>query len=302
MGSRSPSLAVATTMHHFSVATLAEMAAVQVGEEWLLLEGIARQKLYVASGFAEGRTGAGILSSQMLVRRTPEGLLLHGSKKPCSLSASMDLLTASVRVPEGDGDTLAVVVVPAGTPGLERRPFWGSPVLAGAESDEVVLTDVLVPESLIAYWGQGGSAKRVQERSFLWFELLIAASYLGAASALVEHVLREGKGTAGERALLGIEAEAAMAALEGVASAMTTGEEGQNLLARALFVRYAVQRAVERAAALAAELLGGMAFVGSPEVAYLLAACRALAFHPPSRGQGGPALDAYLAGGDLMVQ
>src|SRR2546423_227202 len=54
IGSRSPSLAVATTMHHFSLATLVEMAANGSGTEWLVLEGVARQKLYVASGFAEG--------------------------------------------------------------------------------------------------------------------------------------------------------------------------------------------------------------------------------------------------------
>src|SRR5262249_38294345 len=144
------------------------------GAEWLVLEGVARQKLYVASGFAEGRTGAGIFSSQLQVRRTAEGLVLTGSKKPCSLSASMDLLTASVLLPDDTGGaTLAVVLVPAATPGISRRPFWGSGVLAGAESDEVVLEEVVVPDSLIAYWGRPGTLDVAQERSFLWFELLI---------------------------------------------------------------------------------------------------------------------------------
>ena len=74
IGSRSPSLAVATTMHHFSLATLVEMAAAPngAGTEWLVLEGVARQKLYVASGFAEGRMGTGIFTSRFTVRRTAE--------------------------------------------------------------------------------------------------------------------------------------------------------------------------------------------------------------------------------------
>src|SRR5262245_7316474 len=178
ISSRAPSLAIATAMHHFSVATLVEMVASESasGMEWLLLEGIARRQLYVASGFAEGRTGAGILSPNLQVRRIPEGLVLNGSKKPCSLSASMDLLTASILLP-GEG-RLAVVLIPATTAGISRRPFWGSSVLAGAESDEVVLQDVVVPDNLIAYWGSPGKLDAVQERSFLWFELLIAASYL----------------------------------------------------------------------------------------------------------------------------
>ena len=45
-----------------------------------------------------------------------------------------------------------------------------------------------------------------------------------------------------------------------------------------------------RAAQRAAELLGGLAFIQSPDVGYLLSASRALAFHPPSRGASVEAL------------
>jgi alkylation response protein AidB-like acyl-CoA dehydrogenase len=60
----SPSLSVASTMHHFSVAsifTLAESLR-SSGLEWALLEGIATQNLLVSSAFAEGNPGQGILS------------------------------------------------------------------------------------------------------------------------------------------------------------------------------------------------------------------------------------------------
>jgi alkylation response protein AidB-like acyl-CoA dehydrogenase len=75
---------------------------------------------------------------------------VEGVKRPCSLTWSMDLLTASARVLDEAGAAerdLVVLQIPAGSPGIERRPFWSTPVLAGAESDEVVLTDVYVPES-----------------------------------------------------------------------------------------------------------------------------------------------------------
>src|SRR5262249_55407573 len=49
LGSRSPSLAVATTMHLFSVATLLEILAVEpLPALSLLLERIARERLYLA--------------------------------------------------------------------------------------------------------------------------------------------------------------------------------------------------------------------------------------------------------------
>jgi hypothetical protein len=43
------------------------------------------------------------------------------------------------------------------------------------------------------------------------------------------------------------------------------------------------RRAIERVVISATATLGGMSFIESPEIAYLLGATRALAFHPPSR-------------------
>ncbi len=57
LGSRSPSLAVATTMHHFSMATLVGLVTDGEGLEWMLVEGVASGNRLVASGFAEGRPG-----------------------------------------------------------------------------------------------------------------------------------------------------------------------------------------------------------------------------------------------------
>jgi hypothetical protein len=141
----------------------------------------------------------------------------------------------------------------------------------------------------------------VEAGGFLWFELLVSASYLGVASALVERVLMQKRGNEGERVQLVIDIEGAMSALEGVARSMQTGDRSEDLLVQSLLVRFAVQQAIERVVARAAELLGGLAFIGSPDVAYLLAASRALAFHPPSRLSVAPAIDGYLMGEPMQV-
>nr|MDP9360387.1 acyl-CoA/acyl-ACP dehydrogenase [Acidobacteriota bacterium] len=240
VGSRAPSLAIATTMHHFSVATLVEMVAMQLGSgfEWMLLEAIARQKLLVASGFAEGRSGTSIISSAMRVERTKDGVVLNGSKKPCSLAHSMDLLTASMIVNDDRGSQqLAVAVLPCQTAGIERHPFWTNPILAGAESDEVRLVNVVVQEKLLSYLGTPGELDVLQSRGFLWFELLISASYLGMAAGLVERAMNSGKGGAAERAQMGIEIVGAVSALEGIARGMSDDSvDSRKELARALFV------------------------------------------------------------------
>jgi alkylation response protein AidB-like acyl-CoA dehydrogenase len=302
IASRAPSLAVATTMHHFTIATVLEIDPEDPGREAELLESVARGNLYVASGFAEGRTGASIQTSSLRMEGGPDGIVLNGSKKPCSLSRSMDLFTVSTPPPEGMDAGLAAVIIPADTPGLDRRPFWQSPILAGAESDEVILRDVCVAADDFFPLGGPGRLNPVQDRGFLWFELLSTASYLGMASALVERVLASERGGAAERVSLATEVEGAMAALEGVARAMRPGGEwGNDELARMLLVRYAVHGAIDRAASLAVELLGGMTFIRSPEVSYLLAAAHVLPLHPPPRLSAAKSLNGYLLGSPLVL-
>lgn len=301
-----PSLAVATTMHHFSVATLFALAdsLQNSGMEWALLEGIATQNLLVSSGFAEGRPGQGILAPTMTATPVDGGFLVNGSKKPCSLSRSMDLLTASVALPAGDDQTqMAVLLIPKDTEGISVHPFWSSWALAGAESDEVRLTDVFVDEQLVmrTELGEAGELDELQTTGFLWFELLISASYLGVASALVERLLRSGRGDAAARAAIGTRLESANLLLEGAARTVEAGEVGNDSLAKTLIARYAIQDAIGDAVRGAVELLGGVAFVRDPDVAYLAAVSHALAFHPPSRSSLAQSLVDYFDGDVLRL-
>ncbi|MGW7451070.1 acyl-CoA dehydrogenase family protein [Streptomyces sp. NPDC054787] len=299
LGSRSPSLAVATTMHHFSVASLVEASVTSQGMEWLLLAAIAKDNLLLASGFAEGRTGQGILNPSLAARTDGDKVFLTGSKKPCSLAHSMDLLTLSLPLAGPDGEErLAFALVPADSKGLSVKPFWGSPVLAGAESDEVVLDDVEVPAELLVRTDvtSDGQLDQLQTVGFVWFEALMTASYLGAASALVERVLANPRSDAAVAAGAVTLVESVSLTLEGLASEVATNGVTQDTLARSLLCRYAAQDAISRVLDLCVESLGGMAFIGSGDVAYLNSACRALSFHPPSRARMATPLTEFFTG------
>ena len=128
LASRAPSLGVATTMHHFSVASMLDLEDAGTGVEWMLAEAVARNSLLIASGAGEGAGGGQLVRPQMTASATEDGLLLSGVKKPCSLSGSMDLLFATVRVvaPEGE-DQLALAVVPRRTPPGSRCGPSGPP-------------------------------------------------------------------------------------------------------------------------------------------------------------------------------
>ncbi|MEU7905454.1 acyl-CoA dehydrogenase family protein [Actinoplanes sp. NPDC049118] len=305
IGARSPSTAVATTMHHFSMASLVVLSRDSQGFEWMLMEGIAREGKLLASGFAEGRPGSSILAPTMSAESTDDGLRISGVKRPCSLARSMDLLTASVLVPrrDGPGEQLAIALVPSESDGLTVSPFWSSFALAGAESEQVTVDDVFVPEELVIRVDAppGQTMDALQIAGFVWFELLITASYLGAASGLVERALHNARIPPGERARLLIEIEAAAGALENVARQVVDGALDQELLAACLIARYAVQDAIARLTPRAVELLGGLNFMSSDEIGYRAACVHALALHPPSRGRMAEPLTDFLAGGALTI-
>ncbi|MEU9133859.1 acyl-CoA dehydrogenase family protein [Kitasatospora sp. NPDC048540] len=306
LGALSPSLAAAVTMHHFTAAMLYALADDDTGRlteaQLSLLHSVVPEQRLMASGWAEGRTQQNILTPAVTAVAVKGGYRLNGSKKPCSLAGSMDLLTASIAVPGAGGEPeLALALIPAASPGLTVHPFWGNDVLAAAESDEIQLADVFVPEDLVVRTSEEDPHRieDLQNAGFVWFELLISAGYLGAASGLVEHVLQRGRGSVGDRTDAAIRIEAAAGLLEGTARAVRDGVGGEEAVAQVLVARFAAQEALNRAADQALELLGGLDFIRSADHAKQAVAVRPLAFHPPSRASAAEALLAYFNGEPL---
>jgi len=297
LGAHSPSLSIAVNMHSCTVAAIPEGPGTEA-----LLALVAAENLYLASAFAEGVPGASVIEPKLRGERTDGGWRLYGSKKPCSLARSMDILTASVRLtpPGATEPELALVVIPAAGPGLEVRPLDGAPVFPASETDEVVLDGVEIPDDSVSFFGRTDSLNAALTAGWLTFELLVSACYLGMAGGLVADVLEQRRGSAADRMLLVGELESAMAAIEAVATEVMNGAGEADTVARALHVRFAAQRTIERTSTLATELLGGVAFLtGSSAQRYT--ACRALAFHPPSRLSIAEPLDRFTAGEPLIV-
>ncbi|GHI02300.1 oxidoreductase [Streptomyces cellostaticus] len=308
LGALSPSLVAAVSMHHFTAAMLYSLAVKSgrlTGAQTELLHRIVPEQQVMASGWAEGRTAQNILKPAVTARPVEGGFLLSGSKKPCSLSRSMSLLTASIAIHGEDGGEpeLALAIVPARAPGMSVHPFWGNDLLAGAESEEVRLEDVFVPAEMVVRAGADDPTRLddLQSAGFVWFEMLISAGYAGAAAALVEQVLERKRGGAEERAALAVDMEAALALLEGVARGTGSEPGDEESVARVLVARYAVQNALPDIVGRALELLGGLEFISNSASAQIAAATRALAFHPPSRIGAAEPLLAYFGGGALVL-
>lgn len=305
IAARSPSLAIATTMHHFSVASLVALVDNSEGPEWMLLDALTTQKRLMASGFAEGRAASSILKPTMTGEWDGKNWLISGVKKPCSLSRSMDILTASVLLshPE-EGQRTAVALIPAESKGISITPFWNSWVLNGAESDAVTLENVEVHPDLIVDMESSSESTLddLQTVGFIWFELLLTASYLGVAMSLVKDLLASKRGSNSERIALCSAIEGAAMQLDGFANTLDSGKIGNDELARALIVRFAIADTIQSCVAKTVELLGGMAFINSSDVAYRAACCHAIGFHPPSRQSSADALLDWFEGDRIVLQ
>jgi len=230
--------------------------------------------------------------------------VVNGGKKPCTMSRSMDLLTASIALPTDDGaGQLGVLLIPADSPGVSVHPFWASWPLAASESDEVRLQAVHVPESLIIRTAPDDLQRLddLQTSGFIWFELLITSAYIGAVSSLVEWALQRGRGSVTDRASAGVLVESTVTLTEGVARAVRDGLNGDEAVAAVLVARFAAQESLAAASDLAAELLGGIAYMQSPDIAYLTAVARPLVYHPPSRSSTAQALVDYFGGKPLLL-
>jgi alkylation response protein AidB-like acyl-CoA dehydrogenase len=301
IGSRSPSLAVASTMHHYKVAWLAReldgpLASAVLGR-------VAAERLLVASCGAEGRAGGELFTPGIQVTAVPGGLSITGSKRPCSLAGSMGLLSLLAAGPEDSRyrGQLVNVMIPADAPGIRREPFWGNRVLQAAETSAVVLDGVHVPDPMIIPVGDpAGSAPQIVS-NMLWFQLLITAAYVGVATGQVERLLLADRGTPGDRVAALAPLETVTSALEAAAMALDAGRFDENLLGQVLLIRYTAQRAIAEATDRVLELRGGMAFVTSCEGSDALLSSRGLAFHPPAEiAMRGP-IDRWLHGEGLTL-
>lgn len=293
IGSRSPSLAIALTMHQFSVASLIGAISVQPELERILTM-IAEENLLLASGFAEG-ISQNIFSPTVNAMPVTGGIIVNGRKKPCTLSHKMDLLTASVKLPD---DQLAIIIIPSNTPGIKVNDFWNHWILKGTDTHEVVLEDVFVSNENIFHAGTEQNVSPVIMNGLIWFELLATASYIGVVSSMVEKVLQSDKAPNLDKMHdLTADLVQSMNSLEGLAYKFINNQYLDFLLNEVLLVRDSIERKIEQISTQSAKLLGGMNFLTTLDTSYLLLVSQLLTFHPPSKQDCLALFEQYIHGG-----
>lgn len=288
LGAIAPSAAIATTMHHYKIAALADVAMVGDGGAGTILEDIARGAKLVASGGAESTAGRDLrsLGSRAVRDGNGESTGYHvsGLKRPCSLSMSMDIMSLMVEVqsPGGVPEGYAQAFLDADAEGLRVEPFWHSSVFRAAQSHAVHLDGVRLPaERLFPLRGQAG--RSFAAGCYTWFQLLISAAYVGVAYCIAQAA------DPGRRASpVWAGALAQLRRLEdGVADAARAVDDQADEGTRLNMSVRARDRVEDELPAVGGRLLraaGGARFAGDGLATALTGALNAIAFHPPQRG------------------
>jgi alkylation response protein AidB-like acyl-CoA dehydrogenase len=304
LASRAPSMALATTMHQYKIAALGQL--IKGGRDLsATMKAICQNDWLVASGGSEGEPGRTLYTPSMTARDADDGngILVTGTKKPCSLTWSMDLLSVMLRSSPDSryGGELLHVLVDPNHPSVQRERFWTNPILAAAENDAVTLNDTPVAPEHIFPIGSTDDAKPFALAAFGWFELLACGAYMGVVGAMLERMLQEDKGSKLRRAEISIQHDTLLAALEFMAVKLDGGELDSELLSRIFRIRYFAEKAIPQMAALCLEAIGGLTFGRSAEVGYLALASRVLYFHPPSMASMADNLSDQLLGENLIL-
>lgn len=283
LGALAPSAAVATTMHHYKLAALGNVAVRGDESARAILRDLASRSALVASGGAESTPGRDLRTLGSHAVRTGTGYAVTGRKRPCSLSTSMDVLSLMVELRDGSGTGVgfAQAFVDADSPGIEREPFWRSSVLLAAESHSVRLDEVQVPaDRVFALRGEIGTRFAVD--CYVWFQLLISAAYLGMAHCVASAT------PVARRADRWRGAVARLADLEdtvvGAASRVDDDAPPREQLCAAVRARDRVEDELAPVGGALLRAAGGGGFASTGLYTALTGALNAIAFHPPARG------------------
>ena len=278
-GALSPSLAIASCMHHFSVATLQEMVKYKPEcLEQLLLKDIAKNKLLVASAFCEGVPFSDVLDSSIFATPHKKGYLISGIKEPCSLAYEMDILSASVKIDKGNKSELFVAILHKNVKGLSVRPYWKAPFFQASQSESIVLENVYVPKEMLSRLDMG-AADDVSATGYIWFEMLLCASYLGMAYGLLEKVNKLTLIPQNNAVLIYSKLESSAMLLAAIAT--DSFENKKILLGKVFLCRYSLQKTIIETVNKIVSFVGGINYLNNPCYAMLVQAIQAFNFHPP---------------------
>jgi alkylation response protein AidB-like acyl-CoA dehydrogenase len=302
LGRLDPGPAVALNMHAMTVGLMVDYWREHRDTSWMLLESIANSHALVASAFAEPGGNGNFMVSRSVAREHDKGYRVSGTKFPCSLSSTATLICLTAHV-EGTGDTM-IALCPINAPGVLLDGDWPSLGMRLSDTGRLRLDNVDVDRRLVFYRGPSGAVNDTVITGVVWFAVLIAATYHGVLSTVLElaadHVTEPSRT---RTALIGRAARELYclgAACLGLGRDWERGAiTGHAALAAAMSLRAALADVRDRVAAALTPVFGGRAYTQGHPAATLLLDSLAVAHHPPSLLVCDDATGAFCTGAPM---
>lgn len=284
-----PGMAIGLCMHAHSVGLVVEHHRRLSDNSWMLLEAIAGQHALVGSAFAEPGGSANLMRSRTTARKSGRGYVLNGVKFPCSLSTTAELFCVNAATDQGE---TIVALCPAGAQGLVTDGnAWPAIGMQSSDTGKITLSDVHLDDRLIYHRAPSGSTDPIVVMGFVWFSVLMAATYHGALTHLID-LAAVGARSAGARSddprtgLLGT-ATRELLALGGNAQWLgrvwtTTGLDQQSALGAAMALRAQTSVTRDRVVAALTPVIGSRLYTSGQLASSLNLDSLAVHHHPPA--------------------
>jgi alkylation response protein AidB-like acyl-CoA dehydrogenase len=179
-----PGLAIGLCMHSHSIGVMVEHHR-RVGDtSWMLLEAIANRHCLVGSAFAEPGGSANLMRSKTTARKAGRGYVLNGVKFPCSLATTAELFCLNAATDTGE---TIVALCAADADGLVADgKAWPAVGMGSSDTGKLTLTDVALDDRLIYHRAPSGTTDSIVTMGFVWFAVLMAATYHGVLTRTIE--------------------------------------------------------------------------------------------------------------------
>ncbi len=300
LGRADSGLAVAFTMHLFTVGIIVEHWRRERDLSWALLEAIATQNLVICSAFAEPGLGGSLLRSQCQATAVDGGFRLSGIKVPCSLAGRSDLICLQALSNEDREDRLLIIVLPTKTDGVSVRKSWNGLGMRASESDTLIFEDCFVPESVVFHRCKPGfDPDDTFAAGLIWFCLMMTSSYLGLVwsafdeaktelnKSVIAHLNAPRSANSSFQDVVG-DLAASLISIEsacfGLAKEFEDDRANVNeLLPRAVAIKHHAVDICCNAVANLMETAGARAYSSESKLSRLVRDVNAMRFHPPTR-------------------
>jgi alkylation response protein AidB-like acyl-CoA dehydrogenase len=283
MARASSSTALAFSMHTHQVAVNAWRLKHQKAPVTPLLEKVARDRVLILT------TGGGDWLDSSGDAVPAEGGFRVNARKPFSSGAPVGNILSTSAVVKDKGEVIHFGI-PMSTPGVSIKPTWRSMGMRNTASHDIVLENVLVPESAVA-------ARRPQGKWHPLFHLismlslpLVYAVYVGVAEAARERALGiVRKRRADEHLLQAVgemenQVESARIAHASWVAFCKDAQPGPATTSKSMIHRTLTARGVLGTVDAAMDVAGGAAFFRSNGLERLFRDAQGARYHPLQEG------------------